>query len=179
MVFALLRQKLQDVDLKEGGNELDKVRRETATPYYLIAINRVVDGALQLVRGPVEGAPVVPLPGVLAPFLAVLLVRSRPAHSRLDIDAGPMLQEELDHVLVPDGREREAKERLAVRPLHLSPFETGDVQRQGAGTPVDVDVPAEAPPCHLQVVEADALLQEVVALLVVYLQNVLAPGDGG
>lgn len=53
------------------------------------------------------------------------------------------------------------------------------MQWQRAGPPVDVDVPGEAPARHLQVVEAHAFLQEVVALLVVNLEHVLAARDLG
>ena len=60
-------------------------------------------------------------------------------------------------------------------PSGYLPLETGDVEGQGADAAVDVDVPREAPARHLQVVEAHALLEQVVALLIVDLENVLAP----
>ena len=49
------------------------------------------------------------------------------------------------------------------------------MQRQRTSSPVNINVPREAPARHLQIVEAHALLEEVVALLIVDLENVLAP----
>ena len=51
------------------------------------------------------------------------------------------------------------------------------MERQGAAASVDVDVPGDAPADHLQVVDADALLEEVVSLLIVDHQDVLTAGD--
>ena len=46
------------------------------------------------------------------------------------------------------------------------------MKRQRAHAAVDVQVPAQDPAHHVQVVDAHTLLQQVVALLVVHLENV-------
>ena len=48
------------------------------------------------------------------------------------------------------------------------------MQRQRTASPVDVNVPGDAPSDHLQVVDSDAFLQQVVTLFIVYQKNVFA-----
>jgi len=50
------------------------------------------------------------------------------------------------------------------------------VEREGTAASVDVDIPGDTPPHHLQVVDADTLLEQVVSLLIVDQQDVLTPG---
>ena len=89
-------------------------------------------------------------------LLAVLLVRPGPTHPRLHVYPGPVLQQHLHTLLVTP--------------------ETGDVEGERAAASVDVDISGDAPPDHLQVVNADTLLQQIVSLLIVDQQNVLAAG---
>ena len=78
----------------------------------------------------------------------------RPTHPGLHVDPGPVLQQHLHTLLVAS--------------------QTRDVEREGTAASVDVDVPGDAPADHLQVVDADTLLQEVISLLIVDQQDVLA-----
>ena len=94
---------------------------------------------------------------VLAALLTVLLMGSRPAHPCLNINPGPVFQEQLNEVLVAP--------------------EAGNVQGKRTTTSIYVDVAGDAPADHLEVVDPSALLQQVVPLLIVDHQDVLAPGD--
>merc|ERR1719331_2693159 len=138
VVFALLRQQLQDVDL--------------------VAIDGVVDGALELVRA---SAVVVDLAlaalDVFPPLFTVLLMWTRPTHPRFHINSGPVLQKQLNEVLITT--------------------KAGNVERKGTAASIDVDVAGDAPADHLQVVDPRALLQQVVPLLIVDHQYVLTPRD--
>ena len=134
VVLALLGQQLQYV--------------------HLVPVYGVVDGALELVGGPAAAVRLHVDVCVFSSLLAVLLVRTRPAHPRLHVYPGAVLQQHLHTLLVA--------------------AETGDVEGEGAAAAVDVDVPGDAPADHLQVVDADTLLEEVVSLLIVDQQDVLA-----
>ena len=136
MVLALLGQQLQDV--------------------HLVPVYGVVDGTLELVRGPAAAVGLHVDVGVFASLLAVLLVGPRPTHPGLNVYPGPVLQQHLHTLLVAP--------------------ETGDVEGERAAASVDVDISGDAPPDHLQVVNADTLLQQIVSLLIVDQQNVLAAG---
>merc|ERR1719225_242724 len=82
----------QPVVLPLLGEQLEDV--------HLVPVDGVVDGALQLVRGAHEAVLVLGGDGgVLAALLAVLLVRPRPAHPRLHVDPGAVLQQHLHALL--------------------------------------------------------------------------------
>ena len=67
---------------------------------YLISVDCIVDGALQLVRRRVDD--VQPLPDVLAALFTVVLVWPGPTHPGLDVDAGAVFQEKLHRILVTE-----------------------------------------------------------------------------
>lgn len=46
------------------------------------------------------------------------------------------------------------------------------MQWQRANSTVDVHIPREAPPDHLHIVDAHNLLEEVVAFLIVYIEEI-------
>ena len=52
------------------------------------------------------------------------------------------------------------------------PFQTCDVKRERAGSPVNVDVACKAPSDHLQIVESHNPLQKVIPVLIVNLKDV-------
>ena len=70
---------------------------------HLVAVNGVVDGRLEPVAAALVGAARLERTAVAAALLAVLVVRPRPAHARLHVDARAVLQQQLHAVLVPAG----------------------------------------------------------------------------